>query len=117
MSLANKELTLHVVVYKLAVGIAETVNVTPGKPRSTYSSLRKHRANAEADTAEAYFRRNVLYLFVDHITSEIERRFPNEAIPILLVSYFILCNIHKLKESVLGSMEQCFHLPCKDWRS
>ena len=101
----------------MSVGIAETVNVSPRKLRSTYSSRQDHRTNAKADTAEAYFRRNVFYPFVDHITSEMERRFRNKTIPILLISCFMPSNIHKLNESVLESMEQCFDLPRKDWRS
>ena len=64
-------------LYKRAVAIAETVNVTPEKPHTTSSSRQKHRAYAEADTTEAYFRRIVFYPFVDHITSEMERRFLN----------------------------------------
>jgi len=46
-----------------------------------------------------------------------ERHFPYEAFLILQVSYFMPCNIHKVNESVLGSLDQCFDLPCKDWRS
>jgi len=44
-----------------AVGIAETVNVIPANPRSTVFSRQKHSANAEADMAEVYFRRNLFY--------------------------------------------------------
>lgn len=64
-------------LYKRAVAIAEEANVTPEQPRSTSSSRQQHRANAEADTVEEYLRRNLFYPFVDHMTSEIERRFPN----------------------------------------
>jgi len=60
-------------LYRRAVVIAETVKGTPEKPHSTSSSRQTHRTNAEADKAEAYFRRNVFYPFVDHISSKIER--------------------------------------------
>ena len=96
---------------KRAVGIAETVNVTPEKPRSASSSRQKHRADAEAGAVEAYFQRNVFYPYAYHITSKMKQCFPNEVIPILQV--FLFHNIDKLDKSVLGSMEQYFDLPCK----
>ena len=94
----NKQITeaAYSGLYKRAVVIAEIVNVTPEKPRSTSSGRQKHRANAEADTAAAYFRRNLFYPFVDHITSKMERHLPNEVIPTPQVPHFMPYNIHKL---------------------
>jgi len=66
----------------------------------------------QGQTSEGMFFAHLLIIY--HITSEIERSFPNAVIPILQVSYFMSYNIHKLNESVLGSMDQCSDLPCKE---
>jgi len=68
--------------YKRAVGIVETVNVTPANPRSNFFSRQKHSANVEADTEEAYFRRNMFYHWRNGAT------LPKCSNPILQVSYF-----------------------------
>ena len=66
---------------------AEIVKVTAEKPCSTSSIHQKHRPNAEADMAGAYFRWNVFYPFFDHIARKNNRRFPNEVISIPQVTY------------------------------
>ena len=71
------------------------------------------RTNDERDSAEAYLWRNVVYQFVDHITSKMERHFPHGEISNLNFSYFMSYNIHKLDNTVLGSVEEYFHLPWK----
>jgi len=71
---------------RAAAATAKTVYVTPEKPRSTTSSRQKHRSNVEVDTAEAYLRKNIFCPFADHITREMERRFPKEVVPILQYS-------------------------------
>jgi len=76
------------------------------------SRRQKLRTNDERDSAQAYLWRNVVYQFVDHITSKMERHFPHGEIFNLQFSYFMSYNIYKLGNTVLGSVEQYFHLPC-----
>ena len=101
-------------LYKRAVAFAKAVNATPEQPRSSSSSCQHYWANADGDTVDKYFTRNVFHSFVDRITNETERRFPHKVISILQASYFMPCYISKLDESVIRSMKQYFDLSSKD---
>jgi len=92
-------------------------SVTRERPCSTTSNRQKNRAVAETHMTEAYFRKNVFYPFDDHITSEMERHFPNELnhpYPSSFLFHVLDCyNIHKVNEYVLGSVARYVDLPCK----
>ena len=77
-----------------AEAIADQVGTELTKPRTTHSS--RYRSNAGVDTqdaedAEAYYRRNVYYPFVDHCVSEFSQRFPDSA-ESMFIGYKLLPN-------------------------
>ena len=60
-------------VYQQAERMAESINVSPSKPRSCAHQTR--RPNAPADNLEDWYRVNVAIPFVDHIITELGSQF------------------------------------------
>ena len=59
--------------FRYASDIANTIGVQPTMPR--IASRQEHRANAEANDPEAYYRRNMCLPFLDHLIEGIDSRF------------------------------------------
>ena len=53
--------------------MAEELNILIATPRITARQI--HRSNIPADSPEAYYRRNLVIPFLDHITTELTQRF------------------------------------------
>ena len=53
--------------------MADDLNIPVCTPRIAVRQV--HRANVPADSTEAYYRRNIMMPFLDHITSEMQARF------------------------------------------
>jgi len=61
-------------VWSLISQVADSINVTLIKPRTT--TVQRHRANAaHNDQPSDYYRINVFYPFIDHVVGELETRF------------------------------------------
>ena len=57
--------------------LAEDVGVTPSIPRN--AGRMQHRSNAPASTAEEYYKRNLTIPLVDHLVTELNSRFSEQA--------------------------------------
>ena len=68
----NVDVEFHkVYVHSERMGVA--VNVEPCKPRNC--ARQRHRPNADAESIEEWFRKNVAIPFLDHIITELDTRF------------------------------------------
>ena len=80
-------------IYAHSVTIAEKVGATVGMPR--IASRQQHRSNAEAVSAEEYFRRNIAIPFLEHVIVSIEQQFSQAsmiAISLLGLVPSVLCS-------------------------
>ena len=60
----------------MSVSIANENDVLPIKPKST--KRQRHRANGPVESIEDHYRVNYFLLFIDHIISHLNSRFPQE---------------------------------------
>ncbi|KAL0858646.1 hypothetical protein ABMA27_012474 [Loxostege sticticalis] len=94
-------------------------------PRMT--GRQTQRSNIPAETAEIYYRRNVFYPFIDHVTTEINARFkPHEStiegIQMLLPEKTsndsrIKENLTKIAQTFLGGENEGFLSECEIWHN
>ena len=69
--------------YNYACSMAKLVGIVPSMPG--LASRQMHHENAEADTPEDYYRRNVCLPFLDHLIQGIDSRFDKYGRTILLM--------------------------------
>lgn len=60
----------------ICIKMAEKANVEPTKPRNVQRNSNK--ANAPADTAQQYYKRNVYLPLLDHIAMELDTQFTSK---------------------------------------
>jgi hypothetical protein len=68
--------------------LAEEVNVEPSFPRTV--GRMRHRANCPAETAEEYYKRNLVIPLLDHFLSEFQEWFTKRAAQILHLIFHYL---------------------------
>ena len=79
--------------------LASSIGVTVVKPR--IARIQCHRANAgDVDqSCSEYYRINVYYSFIDHVTRELETRFPSDHDGLVVVQYLIPRYLSQLDQS------------------
>ena len=97
----------HAKWYKIALALAEEVNVKESKPRTCRHQT--NRANTPADDVSEYFKRNVTIPLVDHVNTQLAQRFDTS-----LTAYHGLVIIPtKMIFCIQREQEGCAKLP---WR-
>ncbi|XP_046864377.1 52 kDa repressor of the inhibitor of the protein kinase-like [Xenia sp. Carnegie-2017] len=81
----------HETWFKNAADLAEAVGTLPSKPRTT--RLQSHRPNTSAESILEYYRRVVSIPFLDHLISEIKKRFSERNLNILDATYGMPKNV------------------------
>ena len=81
----------HETWFKNAADLAEAVGTLPSKPRTT--RLQSHRPNTPAESILEYYRRVVSIPFLDHLISEIKKRFSERNLNILDATYGMPKNV------------------------
>lgn len=81
-------------IYETTAELASTIDVVPIKKRVT--SKQQNQANAPSQSIEEYYRINLFYPFIDHVTSELNTRFVEKSEPAMLATYLIPSALSKL---------------------
>ena len=101
-------------LYERAVEMAESVDVEPSRPRAP-NVRQQHRQNVPADTISDYWKRNMFYPFVDHLTTELSDRLL-QVEDRLNAQYLIPSNLANLTDDKIQSIYITFQtdLPAQD---
>ena len=98
-------------MWEKAKRIASEISLNLSSPRAATRS--RYRSNAGVDTedgddAEAYYRRNVYFPFIDHCIEEFEQRFPSSQNSLFLGYKLLPYNVLQIKDEEIQKLEDFY---------
>lgn len=93
-------------VFQRAQILADSIEVLLQPRRRTGRQV--HRDNPNVNTAEQLWRATIYYAFLDHVCTELERRFPREQRKMMLGQYLVPCKFNQLKDSMIDDLKEVF---------
>lgn len=94
----------HKKIYAAAVKVAEQLDIPVEKPRTC--GRQQHRANQHSQSVRAYFRASATIPFLDHLSMEMEQRFPGDRARDVSAGFVLIPSVLRKTKSWKKSAKQ-----------